>query len=383
MDSNVNVSTDSPESYKHSSSNLAQSFQKYTPLKAKAEKAQSFLGLVRKKEDLLGFLECLFLSQSLKRKHPKLSASICIHSANTELAQSLGVFDKVYNLPSQAPLRKDIQKQKVDLLYISPKDKQAQLLSAFTGTRLRLCGLRKHSLTSLLGLYHIGSDRAHKKLERYGYNLSLEKDLPYINRKLKTPFPEAPKKQYIWFSFFEEHSLNSNWPLGYIVRLARLLGKKKIQLLMPAPHPPKGKGKSLSLYQKQLQTIKDASNIHVIQKALHPTARAAGMQGALAVVGSAGADLVLASLVRRPTIVLHDMQSHNPHRDALKPRKPNSYRHKQLSHYLHSPHIEQRHISPAVEECIENCMSCPYNSCVEYISPEQVFENLKKLLALA
>ena len=53
---------------------------------------------------------------------------------------------------------------------------------------------------------------------------------------------------------------------------------------------------------------------------------------------------------------------------------------KELLHYMNSPYAKQRHITPAVKECIDNCVQCEYDSCVEYISPEQVFENLKKIL---
>ena len=58
----------------------------------------------------------------------------------------------------------------------------------------------------------------------------------------------------------------------------------------------------------------------------------------------------------------------------------NGKSHKELLQYMYAPYAQQRHVTPAVKECIDDCIHCEYNSCVEYISPEQVFENLKKIL---
>ena len=54
--------------------------------------------------------------------------------------------------------------------------------------------------------------------------------------------------------------------------------------------------------------------------------------------------------------------------------------HRELLGYMSSPYAKQRYIVPAVELCIDNCVECEYDSCVEYISPEQIFEGLKKIL---
>ena len=133
------------------------------------------------------------------------------------------------------------------------------------------------------------------------------------------------------------------------------------------------------------------------------------MVGAKAVIGPAGPETILASLLKKPVVVLHDMKTFRNHPGHVRPpglheirddggtsfvaSENNGARRDQIknavqllreeaipltSYYIKLADALERHIMPAVDECIKDCPSCSFQSCVEYISPERVFEQLKK-----
>ncbi len=379
-----------------------------------AAKASRFIAVVRQRDDLSGLLEAMFIALLLKKRHPDRYTSILVHPDNHKLALASQLFDDVFAYNHESSLRQYVKSQKARLLYIPYQDLRAQLLTTLAKSKVRTLGFGKSILSRFLDLHHLGRVKGLSQLSKYGYNLKPEASLPHIDEKLDSSHLQLPTRNFIWLSLFKEDDFNRQWPAAYAARLARLL-EDNLNLDIVVPLYSEKAYKKIAdpkKYAAQLAFLqKNTTNLHLI-KNLSPQDRAIGMQQALAVVGTAGADMMLASVLRRPQVTIHDMRSYHAYsngksKQAISKAKqgvPEFYysqiqkqehdgydrrilfwqsllktSQRELMHYMHSPHLQQRHIVPAVDECIEHCFACRYDSCVEYISPEQIFEGLKKL----
>ena len=376
-------------------------------LRQQLRQKQTFLAIVRKRDNIEALLESITLGNMLSHRNKKSHLTLIIHHENQQLAQACDLFDEVLPYQNGDSLRKYIQFCQPSLLYIPQHDLNAHLSSSFVmGSKTQSIGFGEQNLlTRWLRIRHINQKQGLLKLKKRGYELQRNADLPSIKAKIRISQKIFPNGNYIWLSLFEDHALNNHWPIAYAARLIRLLGKHGITTVVSVPHT---KNTLNAKHQKQLiaqvKFLKKNTRTLYIVEGLSPQERACGMQQALAVAGPAGPDTSLALLLRRPLVVLHDMRSHNMHTNKTSkekvhgnPEKVNFYGDKKVfwksfqqasqqasqraaMQYITSPHLQQHHIMPTVDECIEHCVACQYSSCVEYISPEHVFENLKKIL---
>ena len=398
-----------PETYNHESLVLDKKIDKNNNLNQKR-----FIAVVRLREDLIGFLEAVFICKLLKKRNENITTSILIHKDNQYLAKSTNLFNRIYSsLNSNDKINKVITKENANTIFIPSHDVYAQLISSFSITRLRTTGFSQSFISRILGLQKIDKNKKNNiflKNGMKGLEGNIEKVLPQIVEKIKIEEVFLPKRNYIWLSIFEEHNLNRDWPIEYFARLIRLIQKLDLDIVVPLiDFKTKGQHlqKSISTMHAYIDYLKQISptNLLLINEA-SPELRAAGMQNALAIVGAEGPEIILASMLNKPFIVLHDMRSHKikSHSDPIfknywkNQRKElvsnNNFVKKvswnqdlsnvsqlELGRYMStSVSPTQKHITPIVEKCIEDCDACEYNSCVEYISPEQVYENLKKIL---
>ena len=90
----------------------------------------------------------------------------------------------------------------------------------------------------------------------------------------------------------------------------RLLEKAGFAVLVSVPDLNDLKDKSaLRKIQSDLSFLrKNVPSSVQFAEGASPAERAAGMQKALAVVGAYGPDMLLCSLLRRPSLALHDMR---------------------------------------------------------------------------
>ena len=382
-----------------------------------------FIGVVKNREDALGILECMFLVNLLKKRHLHVFASVVIHNDNKQLVASTRLFDKIHIYQADKSLRKIIQTANPDILYIPYKDFHTHLITSFSGSRVRTTGFGKNILSKhIFRLRQISSQKDLHSLQKYGYDLKPETAMPQIRKKLEISSLSLPRTDYIWLSLFDANDVGRFWPIAYITRLARLLQKIEVNIVVPIPTTLSIKNTSRleksDLTRKakaQIQFLKEntPANVYLLLGA-SPEQRSAGMQRARAVVALSGPELALAAMLRCPLVIIHDMRSHKiyaPSKNQSQSKDStselaNKSKHngmqketnilynnlvfwqqlvgqdsqKELVRYIHSSHIEQRHITPSVPTCINNCYRCQYNACIEYISPEQVFENLKHIL---
>jgi hypothetical protein len=273
-------------------------------------------------------------------------------------------------------------------LYLPDGDDRAHFASWFSGARVRLGGSRSRILSALLPAHRLHEERDLERLGKRGYDLFPE----LADFSIRAPSADLPDLQNaVWLSLFDEHDLTGGWPVGHAGRLARLLEKGGLNLAIPLPPPAHVVAPVFA------RILRDAAYLHkqsanvMLLKDCGPAERAAGMAHARIVVGPAGPETLLAALLKRPVVALHDMKTV---RREARPRSREETRESGggliarlaareaalSSHYVRLANSFERRLAPVVDECINVCQACGYSSCVEYISPERVFEQVKKAL---
>ena len=292
---------------------LAQNREALTPLPLDKGKIRRFMAIVRGKKDLGSLLEAIYITHLLKENHTHLLTSLLVHAENYSLAEATGLFNHIHR--SGAKLKKIVQAEKVDLLYAPSHDNYAQFLTTFSGSHIGITGFGRNILGPHLGLPSFAERKQQDLLRKRGYDLKPKKTLPKILSKIKlesSPVWLSQANHCVWFSLFDENELNRFWPPAYALRLLRLLERAGFSVLLPVPELEAIKNKSVvKKMQSDLAFLKKNAPASVqFIKDPSPAERAAGMQRALAVVGPAGPDMLLCSLLRRPSLTLHDMRSH-------------------------------------------------------------------------
>ncbi len=371
------------------------------------KKEMRFMAIVRQKNDITGLLEAMFIALLLKKRDESTHTSILVHTDNQYLVKATEVFNTIYSSKQGNKINKVIHMDKATSVYIPQHDIYAQFISSFSVTRLRTTGLSQGFISRILGMQHIEKNNNTEIILNQKDFPRLEKALPRIHKRIPIPDLFLPKENFIWLSLFEEHNLNRDWPIEYTARLIRMLYKLGLSVVIPLPHFSKGHEQELDTLKQHVKFLKSnlTEGLYFINEPA-PEIRAAGMQRALAVVGSSGPEIILASILNKPMVVLHDMRSHKfkSHTDGIfhtfKKRQGRelagsnplvkkvsmvadltAINQMELTRYMHAPVTQtQKHLTPIVDKCIEDCDACEYNSCVEYISPEQVFESLKKII---
>ncbi len=350
----------------------------------KEEAVRNFVAVAVDRDNASVLLECIYTAQLVRRRHKGFRTGILVHPDNELLAHKSGVFDGVFVLRADRSLRKEIQELKPDVVYSPDRDWRKQLASAFTGASVKIGGLRLRLVGRLLGFYDQQEEADLERLEQRGLRL-LPEPVSLAEPVFLEAAPPLPQEPFVWLSLFDAHGVSGDWPVGHGARLARLLEGAGIRTVVPLPDVPAAQKERL---EKEVSYLRrSVPGISIVEGAT-PQRRAAGMARAGAVVSPAGAETLLATLVGRPVVLLHDMRSFGRGR-GLKVVEASTQRSKRAETHgdrrgesvlLRSAEALERHIRPSVEECINDCPACSFHSCMEHISPERVFENLKKVL---
>ena len=394
----------------------------------KKEVKRRFLAVAPELENMAVLLECVYTAHLLHKKHRNFTTAIIVHPSNRGLVRQLGGFDEIipFELPlgeregsesvnqsgSQSSssrksetkskksktLRSTIMAYKPDVLYSPDPSVKHRLSTLLTGAHIKIGGARIRLVARLLNLFRADNDedlarlKKRKGLDLFPELISLPGDL-----RLDGPVHNLPGENFIWLSLFDNHDMAGAWPVGYAARLSRLLAPLHFPVVVPLPLNP---GENML---KEVEFLKrNAPGIIFLENSV-PTSRVSGMRRAAVVVGPAGPETLLATMMKKSVVVLHDMSSYRSQSDPLSslasirgglslvgensPAKEGDTRRQtnkamELKNRLYFKMVDtlQRHIKPSVDECINDCPSCSFNSCMEYISPERVFENLKKIL---
>lgn len=388
-----------------------------------------FLAVAPDANNLAVLLECVYTARLLKKRHEKIHAAILANPCNADLLKLTGVFDEVLELESDDLWRHRILDFGPDVLYLPDQGLRAHLATLFTGAKVRIGGTRHRLISKLLRFHKINHEDDLNRLKRRGFDLFPELTDLKIHGHLDAGHLPLPAGDYAVLSLFDAHDLTSGWPVGHAARLARQIKDLDLQLVVPLPSFPdtdsSGSAKtqmpdqadrsdSDQSYRRRLEGeidfLKNKAGVTVLPDCL-PADRAAAMMNAKLVIGPAGPETILASILKKPVIVLHDMKTFRNHPGHVRPpglhdirddqdeqitisestREQNNLLKNSLSalrdqaipltsYYIKLADSLERHIMPAVDTCIKDCPTCSFQSCVEYISPERVFEQIKKIV---
>lgn len=344
---------------------------------------QTFVAACPDPQSLPEFLECLYAAQLLRMRHPHMALKLLIAQENADLARSAGVFAEIE--PLNGDLSGRIQSLSPDVVYIPSPDLRTRLKLFFVGA-LRITG------ASRLGRYfrflEVRNKKDLEKLKRHGLDLLPET----VGMSLAAPGlsgkDSAVQGDLVYLSLFDEHNVSGSWPVGHAARLSRLIAPQGLRIVVPLPE---------NAFQRKIPGVTSdardyAGAVLYLKKHgeqvlfISPQSiqqKAAWMQRASIIVAPAGPDAVLAGLLKQPVITLHDMQSHRHQGRAdhsLKPSSPLVADAGVLPFFSRLADSFDRHLMPQVEECVENCPACTHLSCVDTISPERVFEGIKRTL---
>ena len=340
---------------------------------------KNFVAIAPHLDNAAILIECIYTAHLLKKRHPGFRTGILVHPANARLAEESGVFDAVFAVRSDRTLRREILELNPDVIYSPDPDWRAQLSTLFTGASVKIGGLRLRLVTRLLGFFDSRDAEDLVRLERRGIKLVPEPVVLSDSLALADA-PGLPAEPFVWLSLFDDHGVSGHWPVGHGARLVRLIEAAGLRTVIPLPASRPDLEKEVAYLQKTASTV-------TLVAGESPQSRAAGMARAAAVVAPAGAETLLASMVGRPVVLLHDMRSYGGGRGLkIVETKPGSRPDERVRGrrgegvLLRAVEALERHIKPSVDECINDCPACVFHSCMEHISPERVFENLKKVL---
>ncbi|MCE9596812.1 MAG: hypothetical protein K8S54_02495 [Spirochaetia bacterium] len=340
-----------------------------------------FLAVASDATGLAAFLECVYTAHLMRERHPGLYTILLVHPSSAKLAEESGVFDEV--LPVGADLAKSIRTVGADIVYVPAPDLRTQLKLLFSGS-IRLAGGSR--LGRFLRFFDVHSSKDAAALKRGGLDV-----LPgVVGIKFKTTTIQG--EQAVYLSLFGEHNVSGSWPIGHAARLSRLLSQIAIKTIVPLPIKKFQRAFRLNLgnddnsreFAGEIQYLrKNAPEIQFVD-AQGFGSLADLMRKSALVVAPAGPESVLAGLLEKRVITLHDMQSNRYQgRPELRRNGETASRMAEsgvLPFFQKIADSMDKHLLPQVEECIENCPACSHLSCVDTISPERVFENVKRFL---
>lgn len=356
--------------------------------KKKADPA-AFLAVNLQPARLTLLLECIYTASLIRDRNGSLERVIMTDASDAAFLEATGIFDRVISVSKDADLRREIKAVKPGVIFCPDSTLREDLALLFSRIPVRISGRKSRLLTALWKNYET-SDKAHLgKLKDKGIDLFPELLGLHFRGKFQGE-KAAPEGDYIWISLDDQHDLTGSWPAGHAGRLVRLIEDAGMKAVISLGHSSENRERKLTEFAYLQKAVPSA--LLLFDETILNTASL--MQGALAVIGPAGPETILASFLRRPALILHDMLSfrHHPETSGLsfldrarmlelpEVLSANGRQGKGLSLYVKLADTFERHMKPSVDECIENCSGCAFQSCVEFISPERVFENLKRVI---
>lgn len=344
-------------------------------------KEPSFITVAVARDNLSVLLQCIYTIRLLKKKGLTYRTGILIHPDNARLIGCTGVFDEIIPAADTAQVRREIQRMKPDVIYNPNLAWQEQKSTLFSGVKVKIGANLNRPLARVFSVYDIKNEKDRERLSRKGIDLEPE----FVSFELPTELPVAdqklPGEKFVWLSIFDSGDGSGKWPAGFAACLARLLEQHGIPVVIPVP-PDAG-----DQVRGDIRFLrKDAPSI-VFLNDCTPEVRATGMYQSALVVAPAGPETILAALLKKPSILLHDLNSYNSYADPRGLKLVDKVSTKKTEDRMRGTICfkvtgsQERHLKPQVNNCVQICSDCPYNSCVEYISPEIVFENIKKILS--
>jgi len=321
--------------------------------------------------NLSALLESIFTVHLLKKKNRNVVAEILVHPEGKRLAEGSALFDQIHVCSADAPLKQLLSKLSYDILYVPEKSLKQKISPFFNTLKMKIGGERMRLVSWLLNHYGNRSTEDLERLKLKGLDLIPEAcELEFDLGELSTPYQRT--EEQVWLSVFDPHNLTAAYPIGHIARLIRLLDSIQKKGVVPIySDTPKEKIDEL----KQL-----APSVLFLE---NPTIdrRIEGMLQSEIVIGPAGAETLLAGFLGKKVVELHDMRSKNLHAESVFGQQSSAdLWSSRYASFFRAAEAVKRNLMPPTFTCAGECKTCQYDSCLEYISPERVFESIKKLL---
>lgn len=352
------------------------------PVEISSRSLKRFLAVAAERSELAAFLECVYTARLMRDRHPGLHTILLVDPSCANFAAEAGVFDEV--IPLAGDLVKSIRRIAADIVYVPAPDMRTQLKLLFSGS-IRLAGGSR--LGRFLRFFDVHNARDVAALKRGGLDL-----LPGVVG-IKFNSKSVQSEQAVYLSLFGEHNVSGSWPVGHAARLSRLLSQIGIRTIVPLPIKKFQRTFRLDLSAEKDNSREFAGEIQYLRKNapeiqfvdVSGFAESADlMRKSSLVIAPAGPESILAGLLEKPVITLHDMQSNRYQgRPELRRNGETASRMAEsgvLPFFQKIADSMDKHLLPQVEECVENCPACSHLSCVDTISPERVFENVKRFL---
>lgn len=333
-----------------------------------------FLSVALDPHRLEPLLESLVWGQHLKARHPNLRMAILTLPENETIVRSAGVYDEIHFPGEEKSLRARIRELKPSAVFL-PHHGLSEDLSLFSLFRvIKISTGSVRPLSRLFSVFHLDRAGDLLLLKKKGLDLSMAPSSLRIDPSILSRPRTLSAGPYIWLSLLETSQLEIAWSLNHAARLMRLLDSRGIKVVLPVPvRADKERQKGLV---KALQYLR--SSVPGLQLFEYDSVekKAAGMIHADLVVSPSGSEVLMASLLGRPCVVLHDRTTYRRHQQSAFTGEISGF--EKLHHMLRR--VEVRHLSPVLDECASDCHECPRGGCVDTISPERVFETIRKII---
>ena len=338
-----------------------------------AVKEKMFLAVVPG-NNLSVLLETVFTAHLLKKKNRGFRCEIIAGKNSETLIRTSEVFDMVHIIPDGENIKTVLDKFKPHILYIPDVDMKMKLMSIFGPGKFRIGGGRHRLFSWLRNRYRSGEHEDLLKLKSRGIDLIPESSQIRFDFEDHSDFTRRYGNlpdDFIWLSLFDEHDLTSSWPIGHAARLVRLLERSGWKTVVPVPA-----NAPVHLVLQLKETVPEA----IILDNPDISLRGMGMALSELVIGPAGAETLLASFLGKKIIELHDMRSRRILNEESFKNKDDTRKRNVASFYTRTANSLRRNLMPPMQTCNEDCVSCAHNSCMEFISPERVFEAAKRAI---
>jgi hypothetical protein len=194
-----------------------------------------------------------------------------------------------------------------------------------------------------------------------------------------------PAKHPLWIPVSLDPFTGSPWPFSNYMRLCRMLSQNGIPFVVTLDQKSARSNsekdrqvlQGLSVFRKELALLSRSHNgIRLVEspsfEELLSLARFSNI-----VIGNPSPELLLAQLGGAQIIFLHDMLTYRS-LNLAHPESVSVHASYGRSLFEESVHLGGGiSLKPHVEECVRDCPACSHRYCVDMISPEAVFEELR------
>jgi ADP-heptose:LPS heptosyltransferase len=334
-----------------------------------------YMAVLIKENDISLILEILGDAARFKNGGKRVHTCVLTTRRQTDFFKKSGLFDEVIPLNHDKSVRRFIRKRKPDVLHVPYQGLWIDFYLRLSGKARMIGGGRSNRLKRLLGFLDPSKPEDRSMLNMLGFSTSMIVEHKIDGYAAADDLPE----RYIWLNLYGLSQSSLKWSSGHAARLARLLKKEGVSMVIPVCRDAMENDQSLDL-----EYLKTSADGVVLYDACDLEARLRGMVGARAIIGTQGPEMTLAGLTSTPSLVLQTATQAKNRELMLVADQDQSGDSKNSESYI-TPfrvnRISGRFLSPDDQDpCGSGCENCGNGPCIDRISPERVYESLLTFL---